>query len=53
MEEVSILLGHSSVLVTEQRYAFLEGETVAAAVSGRTKTGTWDAAVIPITKGRQ
>jgi integrase len=53
MEEVSILLGHSSVLVTEQRYAFLEGEAVAESLSGRTKTGTWDSAVIPISKGRQ
>lgn len=35
MEEVSILLGHSSVFVTEQRYAFLEGETVAASLSHR------------------
>lgn len=40
MEEVSILLGHSSVTVTEQRYAFLEADAVAAAVSRRTKTGT-------------
>jgi len=38
--EVSILLGHSSVQVTEQRYAFLESEKVAASVSCRTKTGT-------------
>jgi integrase len=38
--EVSILLGHSSVQVTEQRYAFLESEKVAASLSGRTKTGT-------------
>lgn len=29
MEEVSLLLGHSSVTVTEQRYAFLEADTVA------------------------
>ena len=29
MAEVSLLLGHSSVAVTEQRYAFLESETVA------------------------
>lgn len=29
MEEVCILLGHSSVAVTESRYAFLEGEAVA------------------------
>lgn len=40
MEEVSILLGHSSVQVTEQRYAFLESEKVAASISARTKTGT-------------
>jgi integrase len=40
MEEVSILLGHSSVQVTEQRYAFLESEIAAASISGRTKTGT-------------
>lgn len=40
MEEVSILLGHSSVQVTEQRYAFLESEKVAALISSRTKTGT-------------
>jgi hypothetical protein len=38
--EVSVLLGHSSVQVTEQRYAFLESEKVAASISGRTKTGT-------------
>ncbi len=35
MEEVSILLGHSSITVTEQRYAFLEGDTVAQSLSGR------------------
>lgn len=40
MAEVSIMLGHSSVTVTEQRYAFLEAEQVAAAVGGRTKVGT-------------
>jgi integrase len=40
IEEVSILLGHSSVLVTEQRYAFLEGERIAASLSGRTNVGT-------------
>jgi integrase len=38
--EVSMLLGHSSVQVTEQRYAFLESERVAASIGGRTKTGT-------------
>lgn len=39
MEEVSILLGHSSVKVTEERYAFLESEAVAASI-GRTNVGT-------------
>jgi len=34
MEEVSILLGHSSVLVTEKHYAFLDGEKVAASLGG-------------------
>lgn len=40
MAEVSMLLGHSSIAVTETRYAFLDGEAVAASLSGRTKTGT-------------
>jgi len=40
LEEVSILLGHSSVLVTESRYAFLESEVVAESMAGRTKNGT-------------
>jgi integrase len=40
MEEVSILLGHSSVLVTEKSYAFLEAEEVAASLAGRTILGT-------------
>jgi integrase len=40
IEEVSILLGHSSVQVTEQRYAFLEAERIAASLSGRTHVGT-------------
>jgi hypothetical protein len=53
MEEVSILLGHSSVLVTEARYAFLEGEAVAESLSGRTKTGTGTAHVVPISKAKQ
>src|SRR6266567_107429 len=39
MEEVSILLGHSSITVTEQRYAFLEGDTVAQSLSGRVAAG--------------
>jgi integrase len=55
MEEVSILLGHSSVLVTEARYAFLEEEAVAESLSGqgRTKTGTGTADIIPIAKVQQ
>jgi integrase len=35
MEEVSVLLGHSSVLVTERYYAFLEGEPVAESLGGK------------------
>lgn len=35
MEEVSRLLGHSSVKVTEQRYAFLEMEAVAREVAAQ------------------
>lgn len=35
MEEVSRLLGHSSVLVTEKHYAFLEEETVAREVAAQ------------------
>jgi integrase len=38
MAEVSMLLGHSSVSVTEQRYAFLDSEAVAESLGGRTKT---------------
>jgi integrase len=40
IEEVSILLGHSSVQVTEQRYAFLDAERIAASISARTNPGT-------------
>lgn len=39
MAEVSMLLGHSSVQVTETRYAFLNAEEVAASI-GRTLSGT-------------
>jgi integrase len=53
LEEVSVLLGHSSVLVTEARYAFLEAEAVAESLSGRTKTGTGTSHVVPISKVRQ
>lgn len=40
MEEVSLMLGHSSIKVTEDCYAFLEAESVATSLSGRTKDGT-------------
>ena len=40
MAEVCMLLGHSSIQVTESRYAFLDAEAVAESVSGRTKAGT-------------
>jgi integrase len=53
MEEVSILLGHSSVAVTEARYAFLEAEAVAQAVSGGTKSATGTADVIPMATAAQ
>jgi integrase len=54
MEEVSILLGHSSVLVTEQRYAFFEAEAIAASFAGAgTKTDTRDSGVIPFAKAAQ
>jgi integrase len=53
MEEASILLGHSSVLVTEARYAFLDAEAVAESLSGRTKTGTGTSQIVPISKVRQ
>jgi integrase len=42
MAEVSTLLGHSSVLVTEKSYAFLEAEDVAESIAGRTEPGTQD-----------
>ena len=42
MEEVSILLGHSSVKVTERSYAFLEGETVAGSVARSPAHGAAD-----------
>jgi integrase len=49
LEEVSILLGHSSVKVTEKCYAFLEAEMVAESLS-RTKTGTSDSGVVQFQK---
>ena len=40
MEEVSILLGHTSVKITAELYAFLRSEDVAESLSGRTIPGT-------------
>jgi integrase len=42
MQEVSVLLGHSSVLVTEKHYAFLDEDAVAASLGSGTKTVTSD-----------
>lgn len=53
MAEVATLLGHSSVSVTEQRYAFLNSETVAESVGGGTKGVTGTAELIPIRKVSQ
>lgn len=53
MAEVSLLLGHSSVAVTEQRYAFLEADAVAESLSGRTQSGTGTSDIVPIGKMRQ
>jgi integrase len=53
MAEVSMLLGHSSVAVTEQRYAFLDAEAVAESLSGRTKSGTETADSLVIRKTAQ
>lgn len=53
MEEVSMLLGHSSITVTEQRYAFLEPEAVAESLSGRTLPGTGTADAMTKRKARQ
>lgn len=40
MEEVSVLLGHTNVKITAERYAFLKSEDVAESLSGRTNVGT-------------
>jgi integrase len=53
MEEISILLGHSSVTVTEARYAFLESEAVAESLGSRTEPGTGTADVVVIKKATQ
>lgn len=52
MDEVSDLLGHSSVQVTEKSYAFLKVEEIARSLSGRTKpgTGTADSDAIVVRK---
>ena len=53
MEEVSILLGHSSVTVTEKCYAFLEAEAVAESFADRTLVGTGTADIVAIRKAGQ
>jgi integrase len=53
LAEVSLLLGHSSVTVTEQRYAFLEADAVAESFGGRTKSGTGTADTKAIRKAKQ
>lgn len=53
MEEVCILLGHSSVIVTERSYAFLEAEAVAESLSGAHKSAHRTADIIPIAKVKQ
>jgi integrase len=52
-DDVCELLGHSSVIVTEASYAFLNGEDLAQSLTGRTKAGTGTADVAPIAKVRQ
>lgn len=53
MAEVSLLLGHSSVTVTENCYAFLEADAVAESFTPRTKTGTGTSDIVPIRKVSQ
>lgn len=53
IEEVSDLLGHSSIEVTQRSYAFLETEAIAQSLSGRTKTGTGTSDVVPFPKAKQ
>jgi len=53
IEEVSDLLGHSSVEVTQKSYAFLDQEAVAQSLSGRTKTGTGTSDIITFPKVKQ
>lgn len=53
MAEVSLLLGHSGVKVTEDRYAFLEAETVAQSFEARTKVGTSSADYDTIVEPKQ
>lgn len=53
MAEVSGLLGHSSIQVTETRYAFLDLDAVAESLSGRTKVGTGTADKIELGKKAQ
>lgn len=53
LDEVSDLLGHSSVVVTEKAYAFLNMEMVAESLASRTKPGTGTADKISVRKQKQ
>ena len=52
-DDVCELLGHSSVVVTEESYAFVDGEALAESLTGRTKPGTGTADFDTISKVRQ
>ena len=49
-DEVCELLGHSSVVVTEKSYAFLDGEAVAESLTGRTIPDTSDSGLQAVSK---
>jgi integrase len=53
LDEVSELLGHSSVVVTQKSYAFLNVESIAASLSDRTIPGTGTADSTPVRKVQQ
>lgn len=53
MHEISVLLGHSSVLVTEKSYAFLNEEAVAESLADAQNPAHGTADCIPIGKARQ
>lgn len=53
MDEVSELLGHSSITVTEKIYAFLVSEDIALSLAAGTNSGSGTADIIPISKHQQ